>query len=100
MKYKIVQSKFITNWLFGVSGIVLYPFIFVDDKNKEKLINHELIHIEQIKDCGVFKFYVLYLWYWAKNNFTYIYNPFEIEAYENYNNLDYIKNRGRKVWKF
>jgi hypothetical protein len=100
MKYKIVQSKFITNWVLGVAGIVLYPFIFVDDKNNKKLVNHELIHIEQLIDCGILKFYLLYLWYWIKNGFSYRKNPFEIEAKKNENDFEYIKNRGRKSWTF
>lgn len=100
MKHKLVQSKFITLWILGVSGIVLYPFIFVKDKNNKRLVNHELIHIEQIKDCGILKFYILYLWYWIKNGFSYRDNPFEIEAFANDSNLGYIKSRKRKEWKF
>jgi hypothetical protein len=100
MKYKIIQSKFITHWILGVSGIVLYPFIFVDNKNNKILINHELIHIEQIKDCGVIMFYILYLWYWIKFGFSYRKNLFEIEAFDNDRDFEYIKTRGRKKWKF
>jgi hypothetical protein len=100
MKYWIVQSKFVTKWILSVRGIVLYPFIFVDNKLDKKLINHELIHIEQIKDTGILKFYVLYLWYWYKAGFNYFNNPFEIEAFANDDNLNYIKTRGRKIWKF
>jgi hypothetical protein len=100
MKYKIVQSKFVAFGLFGVAGIVLYPFVFVIDKNNKRLVNHELIHIEQIKDCGVLKFYVLYLWYWIKHKFSYRNIPFEVEAYDNDEDFEYIKTRGRKTWLF
>ena len=100
MKIKIIESKFITFWIFGVAGIVLYPFIFVIDKDNKKLMNHEYIHVEQIKDCGVLMFYILYLWYWIKNGFSYYKNPFEIEAFDNENNMDYISNRPRKKWRF
>jgi len=100
MKYWIVQSKFFTEIILGVRGIVLYPFVFVNDKTNKRLVNHELIHIEQIKDCGVLKFYILYLWYWIKLGFKYRENPFEIEAFDNDNDFDYIKNRKPKKWKF
>jgi hypothetical protein len=100
MKIKIIESKFITFWILGVAGIVLYPFLFINNKNNKKLLNHELIHVEQIKDCGVLMFYILYLWYWIKNGFSYLKNPFEIEAFDNENDMEYISNRERKKWRF
>jgi hypothetical protein len=100
MRYWIIESKFITDWILGVAGIVLYPFIFVNDKHNKRLINHELIHIEQIKDCGVIMFYILYLWYWIKFGFSYRKNPFEIEAFNNDRNMNYIKYRTIKKWRF
>jgi hypothetical protein len=96
MKYFLIESKFITRKLLKVKGIVLYPFVFVDDKTDIYLVNHELIHIEQIKDCGVFKFYFKYLYWWRKLGYWNI--PFEIEAFFNDHNLNYIKTRGRKKW--
>jgi hypothetical protein len=96
---KVIESKFITNKLLRVGGIVLWPFIFVDNKNNIYLMNHELIHAEQIKDCGVLKFYILYLWYWIKYD-GYYNIPFEREAYNNDHNLNYIKKRKKKIWKF
>ncbi len=48
--------------LLSVHAIVLYPFIFFADKNPDQvLLNHELIHVDQIKRHGVLKFYYLYL---------------------------------------
>lgn len=48
--------------MFSVHAIVLYPFIFFADKNPDQiLINHELIHVDQINRLGVLKFYFLYL---------------------------------------
>jgi hypothetical protein len=100
MRYFIIESKFITEDLLNVGGIVLYPFIFVNNKGNKKLMNHELIHIEQIRDCGVILFYILYLWYWVKYGFSYRNNPFEVEAFDNENNMEYIKHRVRKKWRF
>ena len=96
---KIIESKLITNKILKVSGIVLWPYIIVDNKNNKRLLNHELIHAEQIKDCVVLKFYILYLWYWVK--FGEYYNiPFETEAYSNDHNFEYIKNRVKIDWEF
>lgn len=48
--------------LFKVHAIVLYPFIFFAEKNPcETLINHEMIHVDQIKRYGALTFYYLYL---------------------------------------
>jgi hypothetical protein len=98
MKYWLIESKFITNKLLNVKGIVLFPFVFVDNKNNKRLVNHELIHIEQIKDCGFLKFYLIYLYKWYKVGYLRI--PFEIEAYNNDFNYNYIKKRKRKEWTF
>lgn len=53
------------------------------------IINHEMIHVEQIKKLGVIRFYTLYVYYYAKNIWKYRNHdlayrniPFEIEAYE------------------
>jgi hypothetical protein len=95
---KIIESDYITTKVLKVAGIVLWPFIFVNNKNNLILVNHEKIHEHQIKDCGVFKFYLLYLLYHRK--YGYRLNPFEVEAFENERNLEYIKTREKKDWKF
>lgn len=79
--------------LFSVHAIVLYPFIFFADKNPEQvLINHELIHVEQIKNHGMLKFYFLYLKEYVvlrfkgkKHNEAYKAISFEEEAYRRQN---------------
>lgn len=96
MKHILIESKFITRKLLKVRGIVLFPFVFVDDKLDSYLVNHELIHVEQVKDCGFLLFYFKYIYWWIKLGYYNI--PFEIEAYYNDNNLNYIKKRGRKKW--
>jgi hypothetical protein len=93
----LLENKKVTS-ILKVSGIVLWPFIFVNDKHDRILVNHERIHEHQIKDCGVLKFYILYLWYHFK--FGYWENPFEIEAFENHSNLEYLTNRIKRKWNF
>lgn len=77
--------------LLKVHAIVLYPFIFFAEKNPgEILVNHEMIHVEQIKRLGVLKFYYLYLKEYFGMRFkgldhqhAYHEISFEKEAYEN-----------------
>jgi hypothetical protein len=46
-----------------INAIVLYPFVFYcDAKPSEEIITHEMVHLQQIKNDGVVKFYSKYLW--------------------------------------
>lgn len=57
----IIKNSIIPK-ILKVDAIVLHPFIFFADKKpKQTLINHELIHVEQIKRDGFLKFYFGYL---------------------------------------
>lgn len=92
----------------GYRAITLYPFIFVrndNDKYDKELINHECIHLRQQKELLVLFFYVWYfldfvIKYLRYRNWDKAYRNiiFEREAYNNQNNLDYLKVRG--VWWF
>lgn len=92
MEAKIVKKSIIAKTL-GVEGIVLYPFIFFSDANPGPvLINHEMIHISQIKKNGILRFYLLYLKEYfvnrlkgMKHNEAYFSISFEKEAYQNPN---------------
>lgn len=90
---KLIQSKLITDCILGVNGIVLYPFIFVNDKTNKVLVNHERIHEAQINDHGVIGFYWKYFTDWVKVGFKYRMIPFEIEAFENEKDLTYLDRR-------
>jgi hypothetical protein len=60
MKVRIVKGSFIPN-LLRVDGITLYPFIFLAPKSPPaSLINHELIHVKQIREYGFVRFYLSY----------------------------------------
>lgn len=81
----------------NVNAIVLYPFIFFGDKNPDEfIVNHEFIHINQIRKFGALKFYILYLYEYLqhrikkKNHYeAYMAISFEKEAYANQHNLAY-----------
>ncbi len=72
----------------------------------EVTVNHEMIHIKQQKELFVVGFYLLYVIYWLFNLLWYRVSPviaysmipFEIEAYENEGNLNYLQSRPRFAW--
>lgn len=102
----IVCQRLLKN--MKISGITLFPFIFIQgkaDRNNKILINHEKIHIRQQMELLIIPFYI---WYLSEYYLKYLKykNPhlayrnisFEREAYENDQNLDYLKKR--KFWSF
>ena len=92
----------------GFVGITLFPFIILKKealKQDQILINHEKIHLRQQRELLVLLFYIIYGFEWAikffiyKNGYlTYKNLSFEREAYQNENNLSYLKTR--KTWDF
>lgn len=48
-------------------------------EHDRQLVRHEVVHVEQIKLHGAWKFSLLYAWYSLR--YGYWRNPFEIEAY-------------------
>ena len=65
-------------------------------KDVDKLINHERIHLIQQIELGVILFYPLYIYYNVTRG--YWNNPFELEAYDNEDNLLYRSNRDMYSW--
>lgn len=95
---RIVVNRFLVPK--GYRGITLYPFIILAKKEylgNERLINHELIHIEQQKELLVIPFY---LWYGIEFLIKRSYRglSFEREAYSNDKNLEYLETRKRYSW--
>ena len=90
----------------NVNGLALFPFIFTKTKAVSKtLINHELIHHRQQIELLIFPFYILYLINYLvglvkykNSNQAYMNICFEKEAYQNDQNLDYLKKRD--FWAF
>ena len=90
-----------------LEGVTIYPFIFLKNKHEKYLsvYNHELIHIEQIKETFVIGFYPLYFLNFIYNfckfkNVTdaYVNIVFEKEAYVNMKYKNYLKYRRRYAW--
>jgi hypothetical protein len=116
MKAKIIYSdKFLdrVGILMKIGGITLWPFIILREYYKgtstywkyrrEKVINHESIHIAQQGELLVIPFYVLYILEYFIKLFFYgkkaYYNiSFEREAYKNEYNMDYLRTRKSYAW--
>ena len=87
----------------GYVAITLYPFIFLknqNDRDNKILINHERIHLQQQIELLIIPFYLWYIIHFLINYFKYenwekAYRNiiFEKEAYNNENDLNYLKKR-------
>ncbi len=92
----------------GFRGMTLFPFVVVRERNVQDyliLMNHERIHLRQQLELFVLPFFVMYgLDYLVKliryrdKKKAYKNIVFEREAYENENDLDYLKSRS--FWRF
>lgn len=92
----------------GVSGMTLYPIIFLKSKELKhdvRIMNHERIHIRQQIEMLVIPFYIIYLIEYLigrikyKSHFeAYLNISFEREAFINDGNLAYLKDR--KFWEW
>jgi hypothetical protein len=97
MKVRIIYNSKFAN-LIG-KNITLYPFIFMlaDEATSRNtyVLNHEWIHITQIRQLGFFKFYLTYLFKYFKNlikyksfNAAYMEVSYEQEAYAGQNTFE------------
>lgn len=86
-------------------AITLWPFIVLREdclRDDPYLMNHEKIHLQQQKELFVLGFYILYsLEYFIRrlqyrsHLLAYLNISFEREAFENQNDLNYLKKRKR-----
>ena len=86
----------------GFAAINIFGILFVRRGINVtfRIINHEGIHTEQMKELTYLPFYILYLLEWIVKLFRYGKNSyknisFEREAYTNESDLSYIQNRKR-----
>lgn len=106
---KIIYNKLIP--FKGFLAINLFGTLFVrklDNGNNpvisEKVLNHERIHSEQMKELLYIPFYIIYFIEWLIKlimpNCSDAYRSisFEREAYNNEGNLNYLKGRKRYNW--
>lgn len=101
---KIIRTNCL---LQGYKAMTIGPFIFCRPTAKlsDIDINHEEIHWHQEKEMLIIFFLIWYLieflirWISYLNfNRAYKNIGFEVEAYENEKNLEYLKNREQYSW--
>ena len=93
---------------FGLEFMNVCGILFIKNGAKvtDKIINHESIHIEQMKEMLYIFFYLWYVIEWLLRSIVspwtggdpYTDILFEQEAYENDDNLDYLKTRKHFSW--
>lgn len=74
--------------IFNIKGIVILKKVYFADINpKQKVVQHETIHLQQIEKEGMLKFYAKYLYFYIRNRLygnshfiAYKNIPFEVEA--------------------
>ena len=97
-------GKFLSR--FSILGICLAPFgIYIVERYlKDKfIINHESIHWKQQMEMGILLFYIWYGLEWCikfllHGKQAYYHLSFELEAYYNEDNLNYLYTRKHYAW--
>jgi len=91
--YNSWVTRFVSACCQPINGITLGRNIFIDQnrwyEDSSFVLEHELVHIQQIEQYSVLGFYTIYLaitpWYGYENN------PYEVEATKQKINLDISK---------
>ena len=103
----IVSPRFtkLVSVVIDVYAITLFPFIISKEPMGPETLNHETIHIKQQAELLVVFFYLLYVAYYfiglvkyRDKQKAYYMIPFEQEAYEYDNQLDYLETRKPYSW--
>ena len=103
----IVSPRFtkLMSVVIDVYAITLFTFIISKEPMSPETLNHETIHIHQQMELLVIVFYLLYGYYYLRGlvkykdkQKAYYMIPFEQEAYEYDNQLDYLETRKPYSW--
>ena len=88
-----------------INAIALFPFVFCRGKISESTRRHETIHFQQQLETFVIGFYLIYLYDYIRARIkgksgkdSYMEIRAEAEAYQNEQDIDYLKNRKRWNW--
>ena len=88
-----------------IGAITIGPLVFSRGEMSEVTKNHEAIHWQQYIETGILGFIVLYysyyLWNYVKyrdGKTAYFMIPFEREAYDHDEDLEYLNSRKRFEW--
>lgn len=88
-----------------IGAITIGPFVFSRDEMSDVTKNHETIHWQQYIETGIigfiFLYYSFYLYNYLKcrnGSLSYHAIPFEREAYDHDEDMDYLSKRVRYAW--
>ena len=105
-----IENSRIPIWLSKVApieigAITLGPIVISRGELSEQTKRHETIHFQQYLELLFIGFIILYPLFWVMNLLkgmkgreAYYSIPFELEAYANDSNLNYLKTRKRYRW--
>lgn len=102
---KIYTRKRIFNYYTGLSFFI---FIWISKLSTDevKLVRHEKIHfLQQVEMLFIFHWFFYAIFYLVARSkghghwVAYRYNPFEIEAYDNEHNTEYLRTRSPFAWR-
>lgn len=102
---KIIYNRFVP--FKGFLAINLFGILFVKGTWQDitdRVLNHEKIHSAQMRELGYIFFYIFYLLEWiyrlTKCGNAYRNITFEREAFQNEDNLQYLRTRKHwAMWK-
>lgn len=101
-KIPVVLSKLAP---IEIGAITIGPLVFSRGEMSDITKNHEAIHWQQYIETGILGFIILYYAFYLMNyiryrdgKIAYYMIPFEKEAYDNDENLEYLENRERWTW--
>ena len=109
-KPKYIENSRVPVWLSYLSPIDIWaislgPFVWCRGVLDDKMKRHETIHYQQQLELLFVGQWILYVVFWLWNlalyrngAIGYMNNPFELEAYANDDNEDYLLTRKRYAW--
>ena len=107
-----IENSKIPVWLsyfapIDIGAITLGPVVISRDEMSEQTKRHETIHYQQYLELFFIGFIVLYVGFWlwnmiggANRRDAYYKIPFELEAYSNDQNENYLQERKRYAWTY
>tara|TARA_B100000131_G_C18016811_1_gene572847 strand:- start:34 stop:393 length:360 start_codon:yes stop_codon:yes gene_type:complete len=107
-----VENSKIPVWLsyvapIDIGAITLGPVVISRDEMSEQTKRHETIHFQQYLELLFIGFIILYVGFWLWNlirgfrgSDAYYKIPFELEAYGNDQNENYLQERKRYSWTY
>jgi len=88
-----------------IGAITIGPFVFSRGEMSDVTKNHETIHWQQYIETGIIGFVILYYSFYLYNyikcrngRLAYYSIPFEKEAYDNHEDMEYCMTRKRYSW--